>query len=162
MQYNTLNYRKVGGAEWVIGGTLTFGANATVTFNGTTISGTVAALTVTALAVTGVTFAAGGSINLDSETKTGNTATSTKMAVKLTTASLTTAAGATQDVVITNSNAVAGDFARAEVAGGTNTRNVIVLKTVVTTNTITATLLNIEASNALNGTVVLDFHFEKA
>lgn len=145
---NTENYHVPGGSKWVINGELEYGPDAVITPPDNT-------------PIKELTFEAGAIVTLDSETKTGNTATSTKQAVKVTTASLTTAAGATQDVVITNSNAVAGDFAFATVSGGTNTRNVIVLSTVVTSNTITVKLLNIEASNALNGTVVLDVHFQK-
>lgn len=145
------NYHKAGGKEWVVNGTLTYGPDAVVNLNGAAQDD-----------LGDQSYAAGALVTVDSESKTGNSVSSDKMLVRVTSGSLTTAAGATQNIVVTNANAAAGDHARADIVGGSNTRNVMVLKTVVTSTTITVTLLNFEASNALNGTVIVDVRLEKA
>jgi hypothetical protein len=86
-------------------------------------------------------------------TTTGATATSTQNTVVATSASLTTAAGFSATIVITNSNAKVGDQASATIVGGTNTTKGVAVRTAVTANTITVTLDNNNASAALNGTV---------
>lgn len=129
---NVQNYSKAGGREWVVGGTLTMGA--------------------------GSTFKQ----NTDAQTASSNAVTSTAQAGVVTTESLTTAAGATQAITINKTGVVAGDLAFANISGGTNTRAVIVQSVVTGTGTIVVTLKNIEASNALNGTVKFNWQYSKA
>lgn len=135
---NILNYRKPGGSEWVVGGTQTINGQLTLG--------------------AGSTF----KLNTDAQTASSNAVTTTAQGGVVTTESLTTAAAATQAITINKAGVVASDQAFANVAGGTNTRAVIVQSVVCATGTITVTLRNIEASNALNGTVKFNWHYQKA
>ncbi len=110
------------------------------------------------------TFAAGMTLNLDSNTATlsSNAATLTKYACVVTSEALTTAAGASQAFVLTLTGVAAGDLAFVTKAGGTNTRKNYQLEAVTTTNTITVTLYNTEPTNAINGTVIFNLWVVKA
>lgn len=111
-----------------------------------------------------ITLGAGTTLNLDSATATlsSHAATVTKYAVQVTSEALTTAAGASQAFVITLTGAAATDLAFVQGCGGTNTREHIVYKAIMTTNTCTVTLTNIGASDAVNGTVKFNLWIVKA
>lgn len=129
---NVSNYRQRGGNKWVVGGELEF-------TNGATLQ-----------------------LNTDTQTASSNAVTTTAQGGVITTESLTTAAGATQAITINKAGVVAGDLAFANISGGTNTRAVIVQSVVAGTGTITVTIRNVEASNALNGTVKINWQHVKA
>lgn len=108
---------------------------------------------------------AGTTVDLDSNTLTGSShaATATKYAFQYTTESLTTAAGASQNEVVTfTSNFAATDLAFVTAAGGTNTQGTPLLKAVMTSNTLTITIKNHHASEALNGTLIFNVWVVKA
>lgn len=138
-------------------GTAVSGAN-TVTLDGTqTITGV--------KTFTGnPTFTTGSTIKLNAGTSTlsSNAATVTKYATQVTTESLTTAAGASQALVITLTGIAATDIIVVSKAGGTNTRKNFQLEAVATTNTATVTLYNTEPTNAINGTVIFNLWVLKA
>lgn len=108
-----------------------------------------------------ITLGAGSHINLDSETQactgTGgtSTATMTKDACQLTTASTTTASGASHVITVTYTGVASTDLVWVTIAGGTNTRQGQIASAVCTTDTITITLYNTNAS-AVNGTVIMN------
>lgn len=107
----------------------------------------------------------GKTIDLDSTTHTGSShaATATKYAFQYTTETLTTAAAASQNEVITfTSNFAATDLAFVTAAGGTNTQGTPLLKAVMTSNTLTITIKNHHASEALNGTLIFNVWVLKA
>lgn len=130
------------------------------------------AVTITpALTVAGVatfnanpTFGTGNTIKLGSGTATltSNIATVTTYAGQFTTAALTTAAGASQALVITLTGASATDLAFITPAGGTNTRKNYNYEAVMTSNTCTVTLYNTEPTNAINGTLIFNLWILKA
>lgn len=130
------------------------------------ITGTSGALTVAGVATFGAnpTFAAGKTLDLDSQTGTlsSNAITATKFAGQITSEALTTAAAASQAFVITLSGAAATDLVLLTKAGGTNTRKNFQLEGVMTTNTLTVTLYNTEPTNAINGTVIFNYWILKA
>lgn len=110
-----------------------------------------------------ITLGAGSHVNLDSETAactgTGgtSTATMTKDAAQITTASITTAGGADHVITITYTGVAATDLVFITKAGGSNTATEnYSLKAVCTTNTITVTISNHTAATALNGTVIFN------
>lgn len=75
-----------------------------------------------------------------------------------TSASLTTAAGATEAIAITVAGTTATNKVLATIVGGTNTAGVpILLKAVCTTNTVTFSVYNGHAANALNGTLIIAY-----
>ncbi len=126
---------------------------------------TVTALTAPTATVTTLNFAAGAVFNADTGTDTciSNACTINKMVGRVTTESLTTAAGAAQPITINNSQAAVGDFVLVTVNGGTNTRlNAAIAATVSGTGVITAVLVNNEPTNAFNGTAIFTFFLIKA
>lgn len=113
----------------------------------------------------GIAFGAGAApIDLDSSTGTcvSNAVTISKQAGVVTTEALTTAGGATQAIVITNTLVAAGDIVLVQWAGGTNTTKNFTLSAVTTSNTITVTIANNTAATALNGTIIFNFVVFKA
>lgn len=130
------------------------------------ITGTSGALTVAGVATFGAnpTFTAGKTLDLDSSTATlvSNAATITTYACKVTTESLTTAAAGSQAFTITLTGAAATDLAFVQRAGGTNTRRSFNYDVVMTTNTATVTVYNVEPTNALNGTLIFNLWILKA
>jgi ammonia channel protein AmtB len=147
------------------------GGVCSVELDGTPITGiSSGAQTITGVKTfsSGIAFGAGATLELDSAnaTTTGDdttqSATVTKQAGKVTTAALTTAAGASTDIVLTLSGVVAGDLVFVSPAGGTNTKNVLVTGAVATTDTITITVQNIDAADPLDGTVALNYLWAKA
>lgn len=96
---------------------------------------------------------------------TGGTSTGTvsTLSSQITSASITTAGGATHVATITYTGVAATDMVFITKAGGTNsaTEN-YAYKAVCTTNTITVTLNNNTAATALNGTVIFNMLVVKA
>ncbi len=81
---------------------------------------------------------------------------------QITTESLTTAAGASQDITLTNSTIVSGDIIMISKQGGSNTRRAFDYDVTATgTGTATITIYNTEPINALNGTLIFNFHVIK-
>jgi hypothetical protein len=129
-QANTLNYMEQGGARWDVGGALAFNP--------------------------------GGSLTSDKATATANAGdsyavTANAMSGAITTDSLTTAAGSSRAITISDSEVSATSLVQVTQAGGTNTAGTPILKAVPGAGTITVTLSNNHASAAFNGTFVLDF-----
>ncbi len=116
---------------------------------------------VTTLTTSGLATVA--SAKLDTGTKTASAtagaATLAKSAGKVTTESLTTAAGADYTLTITATGKVAAaDQVFVSIANGTNTQGVPILRTVTPgANTITIVIRNDHASQALNGTLVVSY-----
>ena len=76
-----------------------------------------------------------------------------------TTASLTTAGLTTADLANTITGLASTNKAVATITGGTNTQGIaVVLKAVCTTNTLTVTMRNLHATEALNGTLIIAYH----
>lgn len=112
-----------------------------------------------------LTFGAGATINADSGTAscTTNAATLSKMAGKITTESLTTAAQGQQTITVTNTTVAAADIVLATLANGSNTQGVAVLGRVTpAAGSFTVSIENQHASQAFNGTFVISFLVIKA
>lgn len=114
--------------------------------------------------LTGLVFAAGGTLNADSGTVTlsSNAGTLSKMAGVITTESLTTAAGAGQDLTITNTVVAATDIILVTRNGGTSTGGTPVFNAVPGAGSFVITVDNKHASAAFNGTFILGFLVVKA
>lgn len=116
---------------------------------------------VTTLTTSGLATA--GSVKVDTGTKTATAtagaATLAKSAGKVTSESLTTAAGAEYTLTITATGKVAAaDQVFASLANGTNTQGVpAILRVTPTADTITVVVRNLHASQALNGTLVVSY-----
>lgn len=80
-----------------------------------------------------------------------------KLAGKVTTDSLSTAAGSSQALAITNSLVGANDLILVTRIGGTSAAGTPIIKAVATSGTITITIDNKHASAAFDGTFVLAF-----
>lgn len=103
-----------------------------------------------------------GSLQLDTGTRTATAtagaATLAKTSGVITTEALTTAAGATYTLTLTNSKIAAADQVYVSVANGTNTAGMPVVCTVTpAANSVVIVLQNIHASAALNGTLKISF-----
>jgi hypothetical protein len=107
---------------------------------------------------------AGGRIKGDVGTGTcvSNAVTINKMAGVITTEALTTAGGASQAIVLTDSVIAVGDIILVTLAAGTNTVKNITLQAVATASTGTITIFNNTAATALNGTLIINFLVIKA
>lgn len=115
--------------------------------------------------VTGLVFAAGGTIDSDSGTATASAgaATVSKMAGVVTTESLTTAAAAAYTLTLTNTTIAAADMVFASVANGTNSAGIpIVGKITPGSGSCTILIENQHAANAFNGTLKISFLVIKA
>jgi hypothetical protein len=90
---------------------------------------------------------------------TGPTATLNATTGKITTASLSTAAGSTYTLTLTNSVVAVGDLVFASVQNGTNTAGIPTITTVSTStaNQIAFTIHNSSSSAAFNGSLVISF-----
>lgn len=92
---------------------------------------------------------------------TGNSVTINKQSGTITTGTLTTAAGATQAVTLTNSLITASSNVLAYIqdySGTLFTNGVpLILKTLPASGSVVITLGNTHAANALNGTVKIKF-----
>lgn len=117
------------------------------------------------LTATNVIVGVGGSINSDSGTATAvaGAATLSKMAGKVTTEALTTAAQASYTLTLTNTAIAATDLLFVSVANGTNAAGRPVVN-LVTPGAGSATILigNEDAAAAFNGTLVISFLVVKA
>lgn len=103
-----------------------------------------------------------GSLRLDNGTKaataTSGVAALNKSSGKVTSEALVTAAGAAYTLTITNSQVAAVDIVLASVAYGTSTTGTPVIGRVTPgAGSVVITVRNVDASAALNGTVVVSF-----
>lgn len=123
--------------------------------------------TIDNMTVGGTTPAPGtfSALHLDTGTKTATavgtttaTATLSKMSGVVTSAALTTAAGGTWVLTLTNSDIAATDQVFASVGNGTSTTGTPMVATVTpAAGSVVVTVQNIHASAALNGTITLSF-----
>jgi hypothetical protein len=91
-------------------------------------------------------------------TATAGAATLNKGSGVITSEALTTAAGATYTLTITDSTIVASDLVFASVQLGTATTGTpVITTTAVSANTITIVVQNIHATAPLNGTIKISF-----
>lgn len=91
-------------------------------------------------------------------TATAGAATLAKVAGKITSESLTTAAGATYTLTLTNSRIAATDLVFVSLAMGTATTGTPVVTTVKpNAGSVVVVIQNIHASAALNGTIILSY-----
>ena len=99
-------------------------------------------------------FIAGGG----SATEASNAVTLNSLSGIITTSSLTTAAGNSYVITLTNSY-IDSSSARIFITrvGGTNTRHNFQIDAAAGTGSATITIYNTEPSNALNGTVIFNF-----
>lgn len=102
------------------------------------------------------------SLSLDTGAKTATAtagaATLAKSSGKVTTEALTTAAGATYTLTLTNSTVAAADQVYASLANGTNSTGAPgILRVQPGVGTVTITVRNGDAAAALNGTIVVSF-----
>lgn len=130
-------------------------ASATPTITGGTVNGAViggsapAAATVTDLHVANGTKTAAA---------TAGAATLAKQAGVITSEALTTAAGATYTLTLTNSTIAAADQVMASLANGTNTQGDLALSRVTpAAGSVVITVVNRHATEALNGTIKIAF-----
>lgn len=103
--------------------------------------------------------AAGGKISADTgaATMSSNAGTLNQIAGKITSESLTTAAGSAQALTVANSLVEATDVVIATMNGGTNTNGTLELKAVAGASQIVFTLTNRHASAAFNGTFIIGY-----
>lgn len=104
---------------------------------------------------------------LDTGTKTvaasGGAATLNKSSGKVTSETLSTAAGATYTLTLTNSAIAAADMVFASVAYGTSTTGMPAITRVTpAAGSVVIVVQNVHASAALNGTIVVSFMSLKA
>jgi hypothetical protein len=95
-------------------------------------------------------------------TLASNAGTLNRLAGRITTEALTTAAAGSQALVLTNSLVAAGDMVHVQWSGGTSTGGTPIIKAVCTASTLTITLYNKHASAAFDGTFILDYRIDKA
>lgn len=117
------------------------------------------------LTATNVIVGVGGSINSDSGTATAaaGAATLSKMAGKVTTEALVTAAQASYTLTLTNTAVAAADLVFVSVANGTNAAGRPVVNTVTPAAGSCVILIgNEDAAAAFNGTLVISFLVVKA
>jgi len=117
--------------------------------------------------VTATGLISGGSFQLDTGTKTATAtagaATLAKDSGKITSEALTTAAGATYTLTLTNTAIAAADMVFASVALGTATTGMpVVTRVTPAAGSVVIIVQNIHASAALNGTIVISFMVAKA
>lgn len=106
-----------------------------------------------------------GSISPDTGTATAvaGAATLNKVTGKITSEALTTAAGATYVLTVTNSEVEAADLVFASADYGTSTAGTLAVADVRPDNgEIVIVVQNIHAANAVNGTIVISFFVVKA
>lgn len=156
---NTLSGSELGFVDGVTAGTAT--ASKAVVVDGSKDIATLGNVTLDQ-----VTFAVGATgINSDSGTATASSSAATlnKMAGKITSESLTTAAAAAETLTITSDKVAAADMVMCSVANGTNTQGIPMVGLVTpAAGSFTVTVENQHASEALNGTVVVSYVVVKA
>lgn len=89
-------------------------------------------------------------------------ATMAELAGKITTESMSTAAGSSQNVTITNPNVEATDMIFVHRQGGTNTTGTEILRTLAGAGSYVITFQNNHASAAFNGTFIVAVLIVKA
>lgn len=95
-------------------------------------------------------------------TATAGAATLNRVSGKITTEALSTAAGATYTLTITNSRIEASDIAFASIANGTGTAGTpVVTRVTAAANSLVIIIQNIHSANAFNGTMVISFYVLK-
>lgn len=111
-----------------------------------------------------VVFGAGATLDADSGTVTlsSNAGTLSKMAGVITTESLTTAAGASQALTITNTLVASTDLILLSRGGGSNSAGSPLMRVVPGTGSFVVTLDNVHASAAFNGTFKIAYLVLKA
>lgn len=112
--------------------------------------------------VTATGLVSSGALQVDTGTKTATAtagaATLNKDSGKITTESLTTAAGATYTLTLTDSSIAAADMVFASVAFGTATTGMPIITSVApAAGSVVITVLNGHASAAFNGTLRISF-----
>lgn len=119
--------------------------------------------------VTSTALLTGGSLKVDTGTKTATAtagaATLAKFSGVITSEALTTAAAAayTLTITLTALSVAATDMAFASVANGTNTQGVpVVTRVTCGTNSLVVVVTNLHASEALNGTLKISYVVLKA
>lgn len=135
-----------GGGDLVVNGDSTFSGDLTM----------VGDLTLTG----NVTLGTGSSLEVDDGTAaaTGGAATLSKMAGKITSEALTTAAGADYTLTLTNTAIAAVDIVLVSVDNGTNTTAGLAVGRVTPgAGSVVILIRNTHASAALNGTIVISF-----
>lgn len=96
-------------------------------------------------------------------TATGGAATLNQPSGVITTAALTTAAGAAYTLTLTNSKIAAADVVLFSVQNGTNTQGTVVQgRATPGAGSVVITVNNLHASEALNGTLKISFAVLKA
>lgn len=91
-------------------------------------------------------------------TAASNAATTRGRRVQITSEALTTAAAATYTLTLTNSEVKADSMVLCTVKNGTNTQGVpVITKITPAAGTVAVIVQNNHASEALNGTLVIDF-----
>lgn len=99
-----------------------------------------------------------GDVPCSSGTATGNAPTLNADEGVVTSAALTTAAGATATITVTNSQVKVGSIIKATISGGTSTTGTpLLLSAVPTANTLTINIYNAHATAAFNGTLAVSF-----
>lgn len=112
--------------------------------------------------VTATGLISGGALQIDTGTKTATAttgaATLNKDSGKITTESLSTAAGATYTLTLTNSSIAAADMVFASVGFGTATAGMpVVTRVSPAAGSVVIMIQNIHASAALDGTLKISF-----
>ena len=112
----------------------------------------------------GIAFGAGATFDADSAAATdaGSGVTIDKMAGKVTSQSLATAAGAAATITVTNAQVAAGDLVLLSRIGGSNSAGTPVFKAVPAAGSFVITIDNKHASAAFDGTFILGFLVMKA
>lgn len=117
--------------------------------------------------VTATGLISGGALQVDTGTKTASAtagaATLNKDSGKITTESLTTAAGATYTLTLTSGSITANDLVFASVAFGSASAGMPIVTSVApASNSVVITILNGHASAAFNGTLKISYLVVKA
>ena len=125
----------------------------TVTINGTATGNTTIGSNLSV--ATGKTLSL---LDTGTATATAGAATLSKSTGKVTSESITTAAGAAYTLTLTNTQIAAADIVMTNVANGTNSQGIPVIGLVTPgAGSCTIVVRNLHASQAFNGTVVISF-----
>lgn len=118
------------------------------------------------ISVTGnLAFGSGGTFESDSGTATASSGSATlnKMAGKITTNSMTTAALGSFTLTVTNSTVASADMVFCSLAIGSLTNGTPIIRAVTPgSGSFTVSIYNAHATSAFNGTVVVSFFVVKA
>jgi|GEM_PF-6586022 len=109
-----------------------------------------------------VTLADGGDYrHAKAATATSGAATLNNLSGTITSEALTTAAAASYTLTLTNSKVRTDSIAAVNIANGTNTQGIPVLSTVTyASGTMTVKIVNLHATQALNGTLLVRFNLQ--